>query len=235
MGACVRHGRCVLTSPHHGRHRKQAFVLANTALLAPPLVPEIRLHLATQSIALWEKTEEELERLGLPPPFWAFAWAGGQGLARFILDHPHIVAGQNVIDIASGSGLVAIAAMKAGASTVVANDIDDFAACAMALNAEANGVTVSPLGDDVIGEAIAADVVLVGDLFYERDVASRLLAWLQQLQAIGKTVLIGDPGRSYLPIGALEEIARYDVPVTRELEDADIKRCTVWRPLPNRL
>lgn len=235
MGACVQHGRRVLTLPDHGRHDKQAFILANTTLLTPPLVPEIRLHLAEESIALWEKTEEELERLGLPPPFWAFAWAGGQGLARYILDHPHIVAGHSVIDIASGSGLVAIAAMKAGASRVIANDIDEFAACAIALNAEANGVTISSLGDDVIGETIGADIVLVGDLFYERDVASRLLVWMQRLQGAGKTVLIGDPGRSYLPVEALEELARYDVPVTRELEDADIKRCTVWRPLPNRL
>ncbi len=235
MGACVQHGRCVLTSLDRGRHDKQAFILANTTLLTPPLVPEIRLHLAEESIALWEKTEEELERLGLPPPFWAFAWAGGQGLARYILDHPHIVAGKSVIDIASGSGLVAIAAMKAGASRVIANDIDEFAACAIALNAQANGVNISPSGDDIIGAAVGADVVLVGDLFYERDVASRLLVWLQRLQGAGKTVLIGDPGRSYLPVEALQEIARYDVPVTRELEDADIKRCTVWRPLPNRL
>jgi len=207
-----------------------AFVRRETRQLPVPLTPEITLHLAVESIPLWQKTEEELAEAGLPPPFWAFAWAGGQGLARYILDHPDIVAGKTVLDIASGSGLVAIAAAKAGAAAVTANDIDPFATAAIALNAELNGVrlTISPA--DFIGTTITQDIILVGDLFYERDIASRLFTWLKALQRQGKTVLIGDPGRTYLPADQLEKLADYDVPVTRELEDAEIKRCTVWRP-----
>lgn len=207
-----------------------AFVRRETRQLPVPLTPEITLHLAVESIPLWQKTEEELAEAGLPPPFWAFAWAGGQGLARYILDHPDIVAGKTVLDIASGSGLVAIAAAKAGAAAVTANDIDPFATAAIALNAELNGVrlTISPA--DFIGTTITQDIILVGDLFYERDIASRLFTWPKALQRQGKTVLIGDPGRTYLPADQLEKLADYDVPVTRELEDAEIKRCTVWRP-----
>lgn len=235
MGAYLQDGRIILNLPSHDVSKTEAFIRANTALLSPPLVPEIRLHLAEESIPLWTKTEEELDRLGLPPPFWAFAWAGGQGLARHILDHPALVTGRSVIDIASGSGLVAIAARLAGAAAVSANDIDDIAACAIALNASANNVALAISCQDMIGGMITADVVLVGDLFYERDLAGRLLVWLQRLHAAGKTVLIGDPGRSYLPVAALEELAHYDVPVTRELEDAALKRCSVWRLRPDRL
>lgn len=212
-----------------GQKERSAFIARETLLTPVPLIPEIRLHLAVETIPLWQKTEDELAVLGLPPPFWAFAWAGGQGLARFILDHPHLVAGKSVTDIASGSGLVAIAAMKAGAARVIANDIDPFAGSAIALNANVNGVAVDVVTEDIIGEDMSADAVLVGDLFYERDIAARLLPWLQQLQAEGRLVLIGDPGRSYFPVGAAVEIARYEVPVSRELEDSEIKRCTVWR------
>jgi predicted nicotinamide N-methyase len=206
-----------------------AFIRANTRINAPPHVPEIRLHLADDAVALWEMTEEELGKIGLPPPFWAFAWAGGQALARFVLDNPDICAGKRVADIASGCGLVAIAAMKAGAHAATAIDIDSFCAPAARLNAALNDVTIETSDIDPIGTPMAADVVLVGDLFYDRDLAPPLLAWLQSLNAQGKTVLIGDPGRTYLPKDALERVAEYAVPTIKALEDAEVKRTWVWR------
>ena len=208
---------------------RAAFVRAQTRLLPVPLCPEIRLCLAEESIPLWTKTEEELERDGLPPPFWAFAWAGGQALARHVLDHPDLVRGKRVLDFASGSGLVAIAAAMAGARSVVAVDIDPFAAAAIAINAEANGVSVSVVTDDPIGTSPAVDVVLAGDIAYERDLAARVFDWLAELGAAGRDVLVGDPGRAYLPLERLELLARHEVPVSRDLEDAEIKRSAAWR------
>lgn len=197
------------------------------------LVPEITLHVADEAVPLWEKTEEELDRIGLPPPFWAFAWAGGQGLARWLLDHPEEVNGRRVLDVGSGSGLVAIAAMKAGAASALAVDVDPFALAAIAINAEANGVGISLSGDDPIGgPRPEADLVTVGDLFYERDLAARLLAWLDEYLADGVPVIVGDPGRSYLPKARLDALAEYRTPVTRELEDSEIKRVTVFRLTP---
>jgi predicted nicotinamide N-methyase len=195
-----------------------------------PLVPEITLHTADEAVPLWSKTEEELGEAGLPPPFWAFAWAGGQALARFVLDHRDHVAGKTIIDLASGSGLVAIAAMKAGATSVVAYDIDAFARTAMALNAMENGVVIEPRGDDLLGGAAppVAQTILAGDIFYERDTAERAFAFLSAQAARGAMVLIGDPGRSYLPKDKLRKIAEYKVPVTRDLEDAEIKNTAVW-------
>ena len=209
--------------------RRRRFILDNTAATATPHVPEIRLHLADEAHALWLKTEDELAEIGLPPPFWAFAWAGGQGLARHILDHPRIVAGRSVRDFASGSGLVAIAAVKAGARAVTAVDIDPFCAAAIALNAALNGVTVTFDAADYIGLPCAADVLLAGDVFYDRALAERLIPWLDDLAANGTDIMIGDPGRAYLPRHRLDELAVYDVPVARALEDAEIKRTTVWR------
>ena len=206
-----------------------AFIRANTALFAPPLTPEIRLHLAHEAVPLWEKTEEELGEIGLPPPFWAFAWAGGQALARYVLDHPEAVAGKRVLDFAAGSGLVAIAAMKAGASAVLASEVDAIAVLALALNAEANGVAMVACGEDLIGADGGWDVVLVGDAFYEKPLADRLLPWLSDLASRGATVLVGDPGRTYLPKTGLQRLAEYQVPVTRVLEDTEIKRTGVWR------
>lgn len=206
-----------------------AFIRGNTRVLAPSHVPELRLHLADDAVALWRLTEEQLGDLGLPPPFWAFAWAGGQALARYVLDHPEIARERAVLDVASGSGLVAIAAMKAGAASAVAADIDTFAGQAALLNALLNGVRIETQSDDPVGAPTAADLVLVGDLFYERDLAPRLLDWLLALNRAGKDVLIGDPGRAYLPHAALERIAAYDIPVTRALEDAELKRAGVWR------
>jgi predicted nicotinamide N-methyase len=210
--------------------RDRGFIAANTALLPVPLVPEIRLHLAHEAVPIWQKTEEELGEIGLPPPFWAFAWAGGQALARYVLDHPETVRGRHVLDLASGSGLVAIAAKQAGAAHVLAADIDGFALAAIDLNAAANGVKMSITGADLLAAPPPAfDTILVGDLFYERDLAANVLAWLEAAQGRGSLVLIGDPGRSYLPKHRLASIAEYSVPHTRELEDAETKRSAVWR------
>lgn len=206
-----------------------AFIRENTRVLAASHVPEIQLYLADDAVALWQLTEEQLGELGLPPPFWAFAWAGGQALARYVLDNAEIVRGKTVLDVASGSGLVAIAAMKAGAASALAIDIDSFAAHAAMLNAALNQVEIQTSDADPVGKPTDADIILVGDLFYDRDLAPRVLAWLIEQQAAGKTVLIGDPGRTYLPRDKLEQIAAYDIPVTRALEDAEIKRAAVWK------
>lgn len=206
-----------------------AFIRENTRVLAPSHVPELQLYLADDAVSLWELTEEQLGELGLPPPFWAFAWAGGQALARYVLDHPETVRGKSVLDVASGSGLVAIAAMKAGAASTLAIDIDAFAAHAAILNAALNDVHVETSDADPVGLPTDAKVILVGDLFYDRDLAPRVLEWLIAMQSQNKTVLIGDPGRTYLPRDKLEQIAAYDIPVTRALEDAEVKRAAVWR------
>jgi predicted nicotinamide N-methyase len=207
----------------------EAFIRANTTVLPVPLTPEIQLHLAHEAVPLWQKTEEELGEIGLPPPFWAFAWAGGQALARYVLDNPAIVFKKSVIDLASGSGLVAIAAMKAGAAHVVAADIDAFAAVAMQLNAATNAVALSSTTKDLLQNAPPhVDVILVGDLFYEKSIAAKVFEWLSSAQNQGTTILIGDPGRTYLPRDKLQKQAEYNVPVTRDLEDAEIKRTAVW-------
>jgi predicted nicotinamide N-methyase len=207
----------------------ERFILDNTALLAPPHVPEIRLHLADEAHDLWKRTEEELSEIGLPPPFWAFAWAGGQGLARFVLDRPEIVRGRRVLDFASGSGLVAIAAAMAGAAEVLAADIDPFCETAIRLNAQANGAKVGFTGEDRIGMDSGFDVVLAGDVFYDRPFADRLMPWFATLKERGVEILVGDPGRAYLPKTGLERLAVYEVPVARTLEDAEVKKTTVWR------
>jgi predicted nicotinamide N-methyase len=205
-----------------------AFIRAQTRLLPVPHAPEIALHVAEEATELWQRTEEELGAMGLPPPFWAFAWAGGQALARYVLDHPETVRGRRVLDFASGSGLVAIAAARAGAASVQAADVDAFAAAAIALNAAANGVAVEPRLEDLVGRDEGWDAVLAGDICYERDLAARVIDWFSGLSARGATVLIGDPGRAYLPRERLTPLAEYTVPVTRALEDAEIKRSVVW-------
>jgi predicted nicotinamide N-methyase len=203
--------------------------------MTPPHVPEIRLHLASEAHDLWLKTEEELEEIGLPPPFWAFAWAGGQGLARHILDHAELVEGKRVIDFASGSGLVAIAAMKAGAASVLAIDIDPWTETAIRLNAALNGVDVSFAASDIIDSIQAADIYLAGDVFYDKAFADRLVPWFTTLAMSGATILVGDPGRAYCPRDRMEMLASYQVPVTRALEDSEVKKTTVWRFAPGRL
>lgn len=208
---------------------RAAFIRDNTRLLAVPHAPEIRLHLADEATTLWQKTEEELGAIGLPPPFWAFAWAGGQALARYVLDHPEMVAGRSVLDVATGSGLVAIAAAKAGAASVRAVDIDAFAEVAVALNAAENGVAIAASTVDPTGSDDGWKVILAGDICYQRDMTDAMLGWLGPLALAGRTVLIGDPGRTYLPRDRLEKLAEYEVPVTRALEDLEIKRTGVWR------
>ncbi len=208
---------------------KASFVRANTTILPVPLTPEIRLHLAHEAVPLWQKTEEELGEMGLPPPFWAFAWAGGQALARYILDHPDSVKGKSVIDLASGSGLVAIAASKSGAATILAADIDAFSAAAIELNSLLNAATIGVTTENLLDKSPpAVDVILVGDLFYEKTTAESVFAWLTRAKAQGAEIFIGDPGRSYLPQDKLRKLAEYNVPVTRDLEDAEIKRTAVW-------
>jgi predicted nicotinamide N-methyase len=211
---------------------RQAFIRANTELIRPPLTPEIQLHLATEIVPIWRKTEEELAAEGIPPPFWAFAWAGGQALARYVLDNPDTVRGRRVLDFAAGSGLAAIAAMKAGARAVLASEIDAFAIAAMALNAEANGVALETTMDDVVGRDERWKTVITGDVCYEREMAARVFEWLRSLAERGTTVLMGDPGRNYLPKSNLVELAVYDVKTTRELEDREVRRTRVWRVVP---
>jgi len=206
-----------------------AFIIAHTRLLPVPLTPEISLYLADEATELWQKTEDELGQIGLPPPFWAFAWAGGQALARYILDNPALVRGKNVLDFASGSGLVAIAAKMAGAAAVLAADIDHFAYESMRLNMAANANAFSATLENQIGQDVGWDVVLAGDIAYERDTALAVSAWLESLHKRGAVVLIGDPGRSYLARDKLDQIITYSVPVTRALEDTEIKKSSVWR------
>lgn len=207
-----------------------AFIRGNTRLMSPPLTSEIVLHLATESLPIWQKTEDELGLANVPPPFWAFAWAGGQALARYVLDQPALVRDKQVLDLGSGSGLVAIAAALAGASRVTAVDTDPIAAAAIGLNALTNEVAVTVDKREILGGAVpSCQVLLVGDLFYERGLAARVLALLEAAAAAGVAVLAGDPRRSYFPTQRFVEVATYGVPVTRELEDAEIKCTSVWR------
>ncbi len=209
---------------------RRAFIVGNTRLQAPPHAPELVLHLADEITPIWKLTEEDLAKIGLPPPFWAFAWAGGQAVARYVLDNPDVVAGKRVVDFASGSGIVAIAAKRAGAVSVLAADIDVYCEAAVALNAAANGVAVDFTGADLLDSPAPdwADVILAGDICYERPLAERVIAWLTAAKASGKTVLLGDPGRTYLPKTGLTLLAEYQVATTRELEDMEVKRTRVW-------
>lgn len=205
------------------------FIAANTRLQAVPHAPEISLWLADEITPLWRLTEEELGAMGLPPPFWAFAWAGGQALARWLLDHPDQVAGQRVIDLATGSGLVAVAAMKAGAASVLAADIDPFCAAAVAANAKSNAVEIAFTDANLLdAPPPPADLICAGDVFYEKPMAEAVLVWLKQAQANGTRVIVGDPGRTYFPKSGLTLLAEYTVPTTRELEDQEVKRSRVW-------
>jgi predicted nicotinamide N-methyase len=209
---------------------RRAFIQANTKLMSPPLVPEIKLHLAEESLPIWLKTEEELDQINVPPPFWAFAWAGGQALARYILDNPTLVAGNTILDLGCGSGLTAIAPMLAGAKSALAADIDMLALASVEVNAEANGVLVSVTSENLLAfPPKLFDVTLVGDLFYERAMSDHVLGYVQAAAALGSLVLIGDPQRTYFPRGRFTQVAEYNVPVTRELEDSEIKRTAVWR------
>jgi predicted nicotinamide N-methyase len=220
-----------MTEPPNAAADPDAFIRRETAIASPPLVPEIRLHLATEITPIWQATEATLAHEGLPPPYWAFAWPGGQALARTILDDPAIVRGKRVLDFAAGSGLVAIAAAKAGAQSVTAAEIDDFAAAAIALNAALNGVHVPVTLEDQVGQAGLWDLVLAGDVCYERPMAERVTAWLRGLVAQGVQVLMGDPGRSYLPKNGLALVTRHKVPTSLELEDRTERETAIWRLL----
>ena len=207
-------------------------IVAGTRLTPVPLVPEIRLHQASDPISLWQRTEDASGRTGLDPPFWAFAWAAGQALARYLLDHPESVRGRDVIDIASGSGLVAIAAAMAGAAAVTAYDIDPLATTAIEANATANAVTVRTVCADVLDRddlpPPGTGLVLVADAFYQRDLAARVMRFAGRGHARGAAVLAADFGRAYLPRDRLTALAAYDVPAQRVTEDTDVKRTTIW-------
>jgi predicted nicotinamide N-methyase len=201
------------------------FVLGQTRLTTLALLPSIRLHLADEVIPVWERSERDA------PPFWAFAWAGGQALARYLLDHPDLVRGRSVLDLASGSGLVAIAAAQCGAASVLATEIDPYAIEAIKLNAAANGVTVqTQLGDVLDDDQHPAEVVLAGDVFYSRQMSERVQAFLRRCPA--ELVLVGDPRRAYAPTEGFERIADYQVPVNRDVEDLDVKQAHVLRAVP---
>jgi predicted nicotinamide N-methyase len=206
------------------------FIPSHTEIGSPPLVPELRLHLASEVTPLWHATEAFLDRTGLPPPFWAFAWPGGQALARHLLDRPELARGRTVLDFAAGCGIAALAAARAGAARTLASDIDPAACTAMRLNAALNGVDVEIVAEDVTNSVeLAADLILAGDVCYERGMAERALDWLRRQAALGATVLLADPGRAYRPHDGLEELARYRVPTSRDLEDREMRETRVWR------
>ncbi len=208
-----------------------AFIRRETVIGSPPLVPELRLHLASEITPIWHATEAALAREGVDPPYWAFAWPGGQATARHLLDRPELVAGKRVLDFAAGSGLAAIAAAKAGA-TAEANDIDPVAATAIGLNADLNGVAVAVSIEDLIGGPCRWQVVLAGDVCYEKPMAERVFPWLRRCAAERALVLMADPGRAYLPAIGLERVASYDVPTSLELEDRTLRPTHLWRILP---
>ena len=204
-------------------------IAATTRLTKVPYVPEIRLQQADDPFTVWEQLEQEAGQVSLPPPFWAFPWAGGQALARYLLDHPDLVAGRRVLDVASGSGLVAIAAARCGALSVTAADVDEIAVRAISVNAAANGVRVTPVRADLLdGDADGADLVLCADAFYEQDLAGRILAFLRRAHANGTRVLVGDPGRAFLRTAGFTPLASYEIPVTIALEGMTAKKATVY-------
>lgn len=211
-----------------------AFITANASPLAPPLVPELTLYLAAEVNPLWRATEELFSSRNIPPPFWAFAWPGGQAMARYLLDHPGTVSGKRVFDFASGSGLVALAAKKAGAAAVTANDIDPVAICAITQNAQRNGLELTVQHANMLNQPLPdVDVLLAGDFCYEWPMAGYAIDWMRSLAARGVTVLFADPGRPHAPREGLEELARYPVPTSRDLEDSEEKLTRVFRLLPD--
>jgi predicted nicotinamide N-methyase len=213
----------------------EGFIARNTALETPAMVPEFRLWLATEYVPIWQATEAWLEEQNVDPPYWAFCWPGGQAVARYLLDHPTLVEGKRVIDFAAGSGVSSMAAAKAGAASVVANDIDELSLTAARLNAKANSLTIETSSEDWLagpGGAPDADVVIAGDVCYEREMSVRALAWLRTHAAKGRLVLLGDPGRNYFSAQGLEELARYEIPTSLQLENRGMRETVVWRVLP---
>ncbi len=208
----------------------QAYVAGNSVVQTAPLVPEIKLHLADERAPLWNKTQRDLWDDGIVLPYWAFAWAGGQALARLLLDEPERVRGKRVLDFASGSAISGIAARLSGASYVLAADIDPLAAIAAQMNADANGITLDTSTDDLVGQSLAGfDVIIAGDICYEQSVAERVRDWLGEEARAGREVLIGDPGRTFLPRKDLEPVIGYGVKSARDLDDTDVRNARVWR------
>jgi predicted nicotinamide N-methyase len=214
----------------------EGFIRANTALEAPAMVPEFKLWLASEYVPIWQATEAWLEEQNIDPPYWAFCWPGGQAIARYLLDNPDTVRGKRVIDFAAGSGVSSMAAARAGAQSVIANDIDLLSLVAARLNAAANGLVVELSADDWLARpesAPAADVVIAGDVCYEREMSARALAWLRRHANAGRLVLLGDPGRNYFSAQGLEELARYEIPTSLQLENRGMRETVVWRVLPD--
>ena len=214
----------------------EGFIRNNTALEAPVMVPEFKLWLATEYVPIWQATEAWLEEHNVDPPYWAFCWPGGQAIARYLLDNPEQVRGKRVIDFAAGSGVSSLAAARSGALSVIANDIDALSLVAARLNGEANGITFDVSAEDWLAGpdgAPEADVVIAGDVCYEREMSVRALAWLRGHAKLGRLVLLGDPGRNYFSAQGLEERARYDIPTSLQLENRGMRETVVWRVLPH--
>jgi len=207
----------------------RGFVLRHTRLRPVPGLEEIRLHLGDDVLALWHAVQQETDDAEAALPYWAFAWGGGLAIGRYLRDHPEAVAGRRVFDLASGSGLCAIAAMRAGAASAIGADIDPYSAAAIELNGRANGVRIAVLRREVLDdEPPDVEVILAGDCWYEAHLAERVLPWLRQARDHGIEVLVGDPGRRYLPTDELVELATYDVRTTTELEDIELKQGRVY-------
>lgn len=212
-------------------HDAEGLLRDYTHVQPAPMVPEIRLYLADQLVPLWLATERQAGA-PQPPPFWAFAWPGSIALARYLLDHPRSIRRKTVLDLGSGAGLAAIAAAMAGASEVVACDLDPRATFVQTRNAALNGVSITPLTGDALSHGSAVEVVVAGDVFYERETAAATIAWLRHQATNGTAVLVADPGRHYAPSRGLDLITTYDVPVLMELESVDRKRTRLWRLRP---
>jgi len=213
----------------------EGFIRRNTALEAPAMVPEFRLWLASEYVPIWQATEAWLEEQNVDPPYWAFCWPGGQAIARYLLDHPDLVRGKRVLDFAAGSGVSSMAAARAGAGSVVANDIDMLSLVAARLNAAANGLTIDISSEDWLAGGLGdpeADVVIAGDVCYEREMSKQAIEWLRSHANRGRLVLLGDPGRNYFTAQGLEERARYDIPTSLQLENRGMRETVVWRVLP---
>jgi predicted nicotinamide N-methyase len=214
----------------------EGFIRTNTALEAPAMVPEFKLWLATEYVPIWQATESWLEEQNVDPPYWAFCWPGGQAIARYLLDNPEQVRGKHVIDLAAGSGVSSMAAARAGAASVLANDIDALSLVAARLNGAANGLSFEVSAEDWLAGTDGnpeADVVIAGDVCYEREMSVRALAWLRSHARLGRLVLLGDPGRNYFSAQGLEERARYDIPTSLQLENRGMRETVVWRVLPH--
>jgi len=205
-----------------------AFIRAHTLPVSPPACPEIRLWSATEITPIWEATEAWLEAQGVPPPYWAFCWAGGQALTRWVLDNPAEVAGLRVLDFAAGSGVTAIAAAMRGAARVEAAEIDPIACAAIALNAALNGVEIELIEGDVVGAACRWDLVVAGDVCYEAPMTAHIWPWLKSLASAGAKVVLADPGRAYLPRTGLRRLADYNVVTSLELEDRSQREVSIY-------